>query len=111
MKKACTKKKAPVSPAERAASEGDTDLLDLRRQIRNRVGQDALNMVNATIAAVNNGQYAALKYLFEAVGLFPAESPVQVQQQDGLTTALLRAMGLPEIPDPEPAVTKDSRRS
>jgi hypothetical protein len=39
----------------------------LRQQIRNRVSQEALGMVEATIDAVNHGQYVALKYLFEAV--------------------------------------------
>ena len=62
-------------------------------------------MVEATIEAVNNGQYAALKYLFEAVGLFPADIADVSREQDGLTPTLLRALGLP---DKEQTVTKDS---
>jgi hypothetical protein len=60
---------------------------------------------------VNNGQYAALKYLFEMVGLFPAEMQNSGQQQDALAPTLLRALGLSEIPIPEKSVTKDSTQS
>jgi hypothetical protein len=110
MKKACSKQGAIQLAAKPEAPAGDIDFLDLRREIRNRVGRDAIKMVNATIDAVNNGQYAALKYLFEAVGLFPADSPDQGRQPDGLTPALLRGLGLPEIPDAEHGITKDSRQ-
>jgi hypothetical protein len=89
----------------------DADFTTLRQQIRNRVGQEALGMVEATIDAVNNGQYAALKYLFEAVGLFPADIQNEARSQDGLASALLRALGLPEVPVPDNAVTKDSVQS
>ena len=72
------------------------------------MGQEALNMVESTIEAVNNGQYAALKYLFEAVGLFPADIQDGTQGQDVLAPNLLRALGLPELPATEHTVTKDS---
>jgi len=68
-------------------------------------------MVEATIDAVNNGQYAALKYLFEAIGLFPGSNQNESQQQDVLAPTLLRALGLPEVPAAENAVTKDSPQS
>lgn len=86
----------------------DVDFTALRQQIRNRVGKEALVMVESTIEAVNNGQYAALKYLFEAVGLFPADLADEAQQQDGLAPTLLRALGVPDISTNENAVTKDS---
>jgi len=41
------------------------------------------------IDAVNHGQYAALQYLFEAVGLFPADIQNETQQQDVLASNLV----------------------
>jgi len=96
------RRRAPKGPVE------DADFSTLRRQIRNRVGQDAMRMVEATIAAVNAGQYGALKYLFEAVGLFPVNVQDEAPAQSGLALALLRALGLPEVPDPDPKVQKVS---
>ena len=75
------------------------------------MGQEALGMIESTIDAVNSGQYAALKYLFEAVGLFPGDIQEQSQQQDVLTPILLRALGLPEVPAMENRITKDSAQS
>ena len=89
----------------------DTDFTALRQQIRNRVGQEALGMVEATIDAVNNGQYAALKYLFEAVGLFPADVQNETQPPGGLASILLHALGLPEVPVLDKTVTKNSAQS
>ena len=68
-------------------------------------------MVEATISAVNDGQYAALKYLFEAVGLFPADVSEQTQPQDGLAATLLTRLGLTEDSAISNAVTKDSAQS
>ena len=111
MKKSSPRKNTSLATVPRNASAGDMDFFALRQQIRNRVGQEALGMVESTINAVNNGQYAALKYLFEAVGLFPGDVQDQPQQQDVLAPTLLRALGLPEFPVTENAVTKDSAQS
>jgi hypothetical protein len=89
----------------------DSDFTALRQKIRNRVGQEALGMIESTINGVNNGQYAALKYLFEAIGLFPANISDESRQQDVLAPSLLRALGIPEVPVSEHAVTKDSVKS
>ena len=109
MKKSTARKKTRLALCNDPAR--DADFAALRQQIRNRVGQEALGMVEATIDAVNNGQYAALKYLFEAVGLFPSDVPNETQQQDTLAPTLLRALGLPEVPVPDNAITKDSAQS
>jgi len=109
MKKSTSRKNARISLCNDPAR--DADFAKLRQQIRNRVGHEALAMVEATIDAVNNGQYAALKYLFEAVGLFPSDVQTETQPQDGLAPTLLRALGLPEVPVPDNTVTKDSTQS
>jgi hypothetical protein len=111
MKKLTSRKKPPVRLALCNKSGRDADFAALRQQIKKRVGQEALGMIESTIDAVNNGQYAALKYLFEAVGLFPTDVENESQQQDGLAPTLLRALGLPGVPVSDGAVTKDSSQS
>jgi hypothetical protein len=90
---------------------GDADYAALRQPIRNRVSQEALGMVEATIGVVHGGQYATLKYLFAAVGLFSADIQNETQQQDVLAPTLLPALGLPEVPVSDNTVTKDSAQS
>jgi len=109
MKKSTPRKNARLTLCNDAAR--DADFAALRQQIRNRVSQEALAMVEATIDAVNNGQYAALKYLFEAVGLFPVDVQNETSRQDDLAPTLLRALGLPEVPVPDNTVTKDATQS
>jgi len=109
MKKSSPRKNTKLETPS-AVSE-DTDFTALRQQIRSRVAKEALGMVESTIAGVNKGQYAALKYLFEAVGLFPANISDESQQQDVLAPSLLRALGIPEVPVSEHIVTKDSVKS
>ncbi len=70
------KQKAPMS------AESSTDLGALRLTITELVARNAVAMVQQAIDAVKEeGQYQAIKYLFEMVGLYPAgaqgESPVQ----------------------------------
>ena len=105
MKKSPSRKITSAAKEVHFATSADADFSALRQQIKNRVGQQALSMVESTITAVNNGQYAALKYLFEAVGLFPADIQDESRQQDVLSPTLLHALGLPVT---EHAVTKDS---
>ena len=111
MKKSPAKQNPSALKAVSNAAPVDADFASLRQEIKNRVGQEALDMVEATIEAVNNGQYAALKYLFEAVGLFPADVQSESQPQDALASTLLHELRLAEIPDAKLAVTKDSARS
>jgi hypothetical protein len=57
-------KPPPVAP--------HSDLSALRRQITDQAAQNAVAMVQHAIDAVNEeGQYQAIKYLFEMVGLYP----------------------------------------
>ncbi|MBV9573822.1 MAG: hypothetical protein JOY93_07180 [Acidobacteriales bacterium] len=69
------KAKPDAKPARQARCEGPTaptDLNALREQIRNLVGSEAVQMVESTIAKANSGHCAAMKYLFEMIGLYPA---------------------------------------
>ena len=79
-------------------AESTTDLGALRLTITELVARNAVGMVQQAIDAVKEeGQYQAIKYLFEMIGLYPAvvqgESPVQ----ESLAWTLLQQLGLREV--------------
>ena len=53
-------------------------------------------MVANTIEQVHQGHYQALKYLFEAIGLFPATATSETRGEDSLATTLLSYLGASE---------------
>ena len=68
--------------------------------------QNAVTMVQHAIDAVNEeGQYQAIKYLFEMVGLYPgAEADGETPVEDSLAKTLLHHLGVTEMTPlkPEP---------
>ena len=64
-------------------------------------------MVEITISEVDKGHYAAMKYLFEMIGLYPAAAPEETEGEDSLARTLLRRLGLPEEPMLEAETAKD----
>lgn len=72
------------------------DLGLVRQKIVNVVGHEAVDMVKASVEdAQRKGNTAAMKFLFEMVGLFPA--PVQAQEEKpGLAETLLERLGMQE---------------
>lgn len=72
----------------------------LRQQITKLVTDNALAMVDTTIEHVKNGQYQALKYLFEMVGLYPATTDEETPQEDSLAKILMKRLGISEESDP-----------
>src|SRR3954469_3406167 len=80
----------------KAAAE-QPDIPALRQKITDLVAQNAVAMVQCAIDAVNEeGQYQAIKYLFEMIGLYPAAPADDSPLQDSLAKTLLRQLGLPE---------------
>src|SRR5438105_814304 len=80
----------PRDPLDNAA-----DLSALRRQVTELVARNAVSMVQQAIDAVREeGQYQAIKYLFEMIGLYPAASQDQSPVQDSLAKTLLDHLGL-----------------
>ena len=79
------------------AQDAPADLSVLRRQITNLVARNAVAMVQQAIDAVNDqGQYQAIKYLFEMIGLYPASGGDDSDDEDSLVKTLLRQLALPE---------------
>jgi len=80
------------------------ELSELRRKIIELVAQNAVPMVQQAIDAVREeGQYQAMKYLFEMVGLYPAVPQEDSESQESLAQLLLDRLGLAPIPAGKPA--------
>ena len=86
-----------------------TDLAAVRQQITDLVRNQAVPMVEITISEVDKGHYAAMKYLFEMIGLYPAAAQEETQGEDSLARTLLRRLGLPEEPMLEAEIAKDGQ--
>ena len=75
------------------------ELSDLRRKISELVARNAVPMVQQAIDAVREeGQYQAIKYLFEMIGLYPANAQDDAESQDSLAQVLLEQLGLAPPP-------------
>src|ERR1700690_1218872 len=84
------------------------DMEAIRNEINSLVGSQAVDLVETTIAEANKGHYAAMKYLFEMVGLYPAvEQEEAAPGEDSLARTLLRRIGVPNDSLMAPAITKD----
>ena len=85
------------------------DLSELRRKISELVARNAVPMVQQAIDAVREeGQYQAIKYLFEMIGLYPAVAQEDSESQDSLAQVLLEQLGLSPI---EPGTQLSHRRT
>jgi collagenase-like PrtC family protease len=96
----------PRDPVDCAA-----DLSALRRRITELVAQNAVSMVQQAIDAVKEeGQYQAIKYLFEMIGLYPAAADDESKGQASLTQTLLDHLGLSEVTDQKTTAKKVTGR-
>jgi hypothetical protein len=100
------KRKRRSAPAGKA-SRKPADLAAIRQQITNLVVSQAVAMVRTTMEEAEKGHYAAVKYLFEMIGLYPAATQEEIPGDDSLARTLMRRLGLPEEPMLEIGVTKD----
>ena len=94
------------TPSAKTGARNPVDLAEIRQQITNLVGHDAVSMVESAIEEVNNGHHLGMKYLFELIGLYPATAADAAPVQDSMAATLLRHL-FPQSPMPEQKVTKD----
>ena len=79
------------------SSKKAVDLAVIRQEIRNQVGNAASGMVASGIEEANKGHYAAMKFLFELIGLYPVvEGAEEEASEDGLAKTLFRRLGIAE---------------
>ena len=91
-----TRKSQPQRKMTKCEASKEKDQEGLRRKIKHSVSKAATAMVESTIEHAQDGQYQAMKYLFEMIGLFPATAaPEEEQQEDSLAAILLDRMGIP----------------
>jgi hypothetical protein len=103
------KKNARKLVAGGRGSRKPVDLASVRRQITELVGNRALGLVETTITEAEKGHYAAMKYLFEMVGLYPARGEEVPQGEDSLARTLLQRIGVAENSSSAEEVTKDCK--
>ncbi len=78
-------------------SRKPVDLAVIREEIKIQVGNAAAGMVASGIEEANKGHYAAMKFLFELVGLYPAaEGGEESAGNDGLAKTLFGRLGVLE---------------
>jgi hypothetical protein len=103
------KGKAKRSAKEKAGTRKGKDIVEVRGNIDNLVKDSAEKIAIEVIKVALTGQLATAKYLFEAVGLYPATEQTTVRPiETSLAHTLLTRMGLPLEPvicdeDPAPA--------
>ena len=100
VKKAKSKRTAKRSENKSAGgTKKPIDMVQLRENINNLVGESAKDIATKVIEVAKTGQLASAKYLFEAVGLYPATEETRAKApEDSLAYTLLRRMGLPTEP-------------
>jgi hypothetical protein len=96
----------------RETSDAAADLSSLRRKITQLVAKNAVPLVRQAIDAVKEeGQYQAIKYLFEMIGLYPAVAQDESRAQESLARTLLDHLGLNEASvEEQDAESKKSQR-
>jgi hypothetical protein len=104
------RKSSQQLPARRG-SRKSVDLAEIRERIANLVSEEAGRMVESAIEEAHQGHFGAMKYLFEIVGLYPAGDAEGGHAENSLAKTLLHRLGLPEEPQLENQVTKDSEPS
>lgn len=73
------------------------DLASLRARVTELVARNAIAMVQCAIDGVKEeGQYQAIKYLFEMVGLYPAPAGTEGNADETFAQILLQRLGLEE---------------
>lgn len=90
------------------------DLSALRGQITDLVSRNAVVMVQNAIDAVNEGgQYQAIKYLFEMIGLYPPSPDDGPEGESSLAAILLEQLGFEASPvkQRQDAPLKEDKRS
>ena len=97
--KAVKKAAKNTAKASGANAKKPVDMVKVRENINNLVGNSAKKIAIEVIKVALTGQLATAKYLFEAVGLYPPTEQTEVRPiETTLAHTLLTRMGLPLEP-------------
>jgi hypothetical protein len=103
-KKSAGKKRASAAAKKAGKKKSESlekkvDFVQLRKSIAELVEESAELICSKVLEVAKTGQLAPAKYMFEAVGLFPAMEREEAERPEGsLAFTLLRRMGLPTEP-------------
>ncbi len=106
--KSKTAKKAKKKSATGRNGRKVKSLATLREQITDKVTGHAAALVETTIAEADKGHFAAMKYLFEMIGLYPvpSEEEPEVMGESVLAKTLIRRLGLREEAEPSEGIMR-----
>jgi hypothetical protein len=92
-------KSAAKESAKKSETKKGKDIVEVRVNIDNLVKESAEKIAAEVIKVALTGQLATAKYLFEAIGLYPAtEITAPTPVVGSLAHTLLKRMGLPTEP-------------
>jgi hypothetical protein len=98
------KRTGSTSAKKNSGKLKDVNLADVRRDIKNIVGEAAGDIARAVVVEARKGQLTTAKYLFEATGIYPVAEggeTVDNPEDDTFTQRIVRRLGLPEGPLPK----------
>jgi hypothetical protein len=87
-----------VLKTDEAETTAPPDFAEARKMIAELVRLSAVEIATSFLNAAKTGQVAPAKYLFEAVGLYPATEETPERAKHSLAYTLLKRMGLPTEP-------------
>ena len=99
MKKTSTRKTAKKSSVSK--SQKPLDLEAVRAMVANTVGGQALNITSALVEEAKKGELAPVKFLFEMIGLYPANAGPANEEEEAaeegkdFAKALFQRLALP----------------
>jgi hypothetical protein len=99
-----SKRTGSTSAKKSSGKLKDVNLAEVRRDIKNIVGEAATEITNAVVAEAKKGQLTTAKYLFEATGIYPVlegGDTVDNPEEDTFAQRIVRRLGLPEGPLPK----------
>jgi hypothetical protein len=103
-KEGTSKRTAGTTAKKSSGKLKDANLAEVRREIKNIVGEAAGEIANAVVAEAKKGQLTTAKYLFEAAGIYPTPEGgdiVDNPDDDTFAQRIVRRLGLPEGPLPK----------
>lgn len=106
MTKAAKTKKSKAKSGTTRAARKPLDFELVRKRISSLVGTQAVGLVKSAIDEAEKGHFAAMKYLFEMIGLYPADGEDEAPGEESLARTLLQRLGVPEEPAAERFETK-----
>lgn len=98
MKRVSSIRSAPKKrTGRRSRAQVVKDVGTLRQEIEDLIKREAVPMVECAIGEAKEGNFAAMKYLFDMGGLFPGTVKPESVEDDSLAKILLQRLGMTDV--------------